>query len=365
MSRILIHDIGRQLATSLPAVEAALSSTLRSGYFVLGNAVREFESAFAAYCGVAHAVGVGNGTDALELALRALGVGTGDQVLTVANAGGYASAAIRACGARPQYADVDQATFQISVPVVARALESKPRAIILTHLFGKLVDVDALLPLAAKAGIPVIEDCAQAHGASSGARRAGAFGVMGCFSFYPTKNLGALGDGGAVVTQDLSLAEQIRALRQYGWRDKYRVTLAGGRNSRLDEMQAAILLARMPTLEAENARRRAIAASYRGGITNPHLHVPDRSGAHDVVHLMVIRCAKRDALALHLSALDIASDTHYPVPDHRQEAYFDAEISLPTTEKLASEILTIPCHPAMTDNEVNRVINACNQFNYP
>ena len=362
MPRILIHDIGRQLATSLPAIEATLLNTVRAGHFVLGRAVREFEAAFAAYCGVAHAVGVGNGTDALEIALRALDVAAGDRVLTVANAGGYANAAIRATGATPCYVDVDEATLQMSVDTFAKALALKPRAIILTHLFGKLVNFDALLPLAASANIPIIEDCAQAHGARRDAKRAGAFGAIGCFSFYPTKNLGALGDGGAVVTRDAALAEKIRALRQYGWQHKYHVNLAGGRNSRLDEIQAAVLLARLPSLDMENAKRRGIAAAYAREISHPDIHVPDRSGEHDVVHLMVVRCKQRDVLAAHLERQGIASDIHYPVPDHRQAAYFDSCISLPVTERLAAEILTIPCHPAMRDDEIESVIHACNHF---
>lgn len=362
MSRILINDIGRQLAACLPAIEAALQSTLRSGQFVLGNKVREFEAVFSKYCGVDYAVSVGNGTDALEIALRALGISANDHVLTVANAGGYASAAIRACGAIPYYVDVDETTMSISVREFERALESKPRAAIITHLFGKLAPMDELIPIAKKANVALIEDCAQAHGARLGKCFAGAFGVLACFSFYPTKNLGALGDGGAVITDNGMLAEKMRSLRQYGWKKKYHVTQIGGRNSRLDEIQAAVLLARLPFLDDDNARRREIAAAYRRGIKHPQINVPERCGHADVVHLMVIRCPRPAALAAHLDSLNIDSDIHYPLPDHRQPVYFDSGVSLPVTEELAAEILTLPCHPAMTEAEIQHVIDACNDF---
>jgi aminotransferase EvaB len=362
MTRILINDLGRQLGDDLSSIETAVLTTLRTGQFVLGSKVHEFETAFANYCGVGHAVGVGNGTDALEIAMRALDVGPGDRVLTVANAGGYANSAIRACGARPCFVDVDESTMQLNVDAFAKALESKPRVAIVTHLFGLLAPMNELILMAEKAGVTLIEDCAQAHGARLGSRLAGAFGLMGCFSFYPTKNLGALGDGGAVITGDAKLAEKLRSLRQYGWNRKYHVTQSGGRNSRLDEIQAAILLARLPSLNDNNTRRREIAAAYWHGISHPLIRVPDRRGESDVVHLMVILCKRRAALVEHLDSLDIASDIHYPLPDHRQPAYFDGDISLPVTEKLANEILTLPCHPAMTDAEVQRVIDSCNGF---
>lgn len=362
MTRILINDIGRQLANQLPAIEAAVLTTMRSGQFVLGPKVSEFEIAFANYCDVGHTVGVGNGTDALEIALRALNIGPGDHVLTVANAGGYANSAIRACGARPFFVDVDESTMQVSVTAFAKALKLRPHAAIITHLFGKLAPVDQLISMAEGANIALIEDCAQAHGARLGKRSAGTFGVMGCFSFYPTKNLGALGDGGAIITNDPCLAEKIKSLRQYGWQGKYQVTRSGGRNSRLDEMQAAVLLARLPGLDENNERRREIADEYRHGIRHPHIRLPDRGGYSDVVHLLVIQCKHRAALRVHLESHDIASDIHYPQPDHRQPAYFDEEVLLPVTEKLVSEILTLPCHPAMTGSEVQRVIEACNGF---
>jgi dTDP-4-amino-4,6-dideoxygalactose transaminase len=218
--------------------------------------------------------------------------------------------------------------------------------------------------LARDAGVALIEDCAQAHGARRGGVYAGAFGDLGCYSFYPTKNLGALGDGGAVISNDGALAGRVRQLRQYGWEAKYHAALAGGRNSRLDEIQAALLAVKLGRLDADNERRRAIARAYAAGIANPAIRAPRRDGSDDVVHLYVLRCARRDALRAHLNAHGIASDVHYPVPDHRQAVdYGDAgAVSLPLTERLAAEILTIPCHPAMDDDEVARVIAACNAF---
>jgi dTDP-4-amino-4,6-dideoxygalactose transaminase len=361
---IAIHDIARQQAPQIEELKRALLGVLGSGWYVLGEQVRAFEAAFARYCGVGHAVGVGNGTDALELALRAVGVVAGDAVVTVANAGGYASTAIRACGARARYVDVDAETQVVDPGAVASALAERPRAVVVTHLYGRLAPVEAIAGLARDAGVALIEDCAQAHGARRGGVYAGAFGDLGCYSFYPTKNLGALGDGGAVISNDGALAGRVRQLRQYGWEAKYHAALAGGRNSRLDEIQAALLAVKLGRLDADNERRRAIARAYAAGIANPAIRAPRRDGSDDVVHLYVLRCARRDALRAHLNAHGIASDVHYPVPDHRQAVdYGDAgAVSLPLTERLAAEILTIPCHPAMDDDEVARVIAACNAF---
>src|SRR4051794_29032005 len=217
---LLINDLARHNAPLLPEIENAIGTVLQSGWYILGAQVARFEEAFATFCGVAHCVGVGNGTDALELALRALGIGPGDQVITTANSGGYATTAIRCTGAEPAYIDVDGRCKLLNINGVCHVVTPRTRAIIATHLYGRMVDMPALLAVARPAGIPVIEDCAQAHGARLHGKAAGAWGQLGCFSFYPTKNLGALGDGGAVVTDDAALAERLRALRQYGWTRK-------------------------------------------------------------------------------------------------------------------------------------------------
>ena len=244
------------------ALDAALQRVLQRQWFVLGEEVREFEREFAAWCGVAHCVTVANGTDALELALRALGVQRGDEVLCAANAGFYASTAALAMGAVPGYVDVDESTQTLSPAALRAALAArtrKPAAVVATHLYGQLADVAGIAAVCAEAGVPWIEDCAQSHGAERGARKAGSFAPLACFSFYPTKNLGALGDGGAVTSGDVQLADRVRALRQYGWSSKYHVTEPGGRNSRLDELQAAVLRLKLGHVERQNGERREIA----------------------------------------------------------------------------------------------------------
>jgi len=235
---------------------------------------------------------------------------------------------------------------------------------VLTHLYGRLAAPEVVAKLCADAGVHLIEDCAQAHGAKLGDRRAGTFGVAGCFSFYPTKNLGALGDGGAIVTDDPRVADRVRRLRQYGWQAKYRSIDAGGRNSRLDELQAAVLTTKLPYVDAQNGRRREIARRYMQRISNRAIEVPARDGESDVVHLFVVRSRDRDALAAHLRREGVQTDVHYPVPDHRQPVFGPrfATTKLPVTERLANEVLTLPCHPAMTDDEVSHVIAACTAF---
>ena len=361
---LAIHDLKRQQEPLRPEIERALATVVASGRYVLGEQVERFEAEFARYCAVAHAVGVGNGTDALELALRAVGVGPGDRVLAVANAGGYAGAAIAACGARAVYLDVDPDSMLLQPDAVAAALDSPPKALVVTHLYGRLAPAAALARLARAAGVAVIEDCAQAHGARREGICAGGFGDLGCYSFYPTKNLGALGDGGAVVTNDAGLAQRVRRLRQYGWEGKYHVAEAGGRNSRLDELQAAVLRVKLRDLEAGNARRREIARRYGDTMRNPAIVVPRRGAEDDVVHLFVVRCATREALRAHLAARGIGTDVHYPVPDHLQPVAGGEHsgLRLPHTERLAREILTLPCHPALSDEEVARVADACNDF---
>jgi dTDP-4-amino-4,6-dideoxygalactose transaminase len=364
MAPIPVFDLARQLAPQRPALETAVLAVIRSGRFVLGDQVAAFESAFAAYCGVRWVVGVANGTDALELALRSVGVASGDRVITVANAGGYGTTAIRACGAEPLYVDVNAKSMQVDIDDFERAIGAGPRAAIVTHLYGRLADIEALQRVAAAGGVPLVEDCAQAHGARLDGKHAGAFGSLGCFSFYPTKNLGALGDGGAVITQNDRLAAQVRALRQYGWHRKYHVGQAGGRNSRLDELQAAVLCHRLAGLDDDNCLRRAIAARYAREIRNPLLEVPARGEERDAMHLFVVLTRHRDALVAHLTAHGIGCDVHYPVPDHLQPGLTtpDDTPPLPITEQLAQQVLTLPCFAAMTDEEIARVIDTCNSF---
>ncbi|MGE4070391.1 MAG: DegT/DnrJ/EryC1/StrS family aminotransferase [Lysobacterales bacterium] len=359
-----MFDSLRVQSPHLASMRDAIDAVLASGRLVLGPAVADFEQAFADYIGVNHCIGVANGSDALELALRALEIGPGSTVLTVANAGGYASTAIRACGAQARYVEIDDQTLLIDGEALELALAERPRALVLTHLYGQMADAELISALCRQHGVALIEDCAQAHGAERNGRRAGSYGALSCFSFYPTKNLGAVGDGGAVLTADVQLAHRVRQLRQYGWSDKYRVDLAGGRNSRLDELQAAVLGVKLLHLEAENERRRAVARRYQAQVRNPLIRLPARAaGPEDVVHLAVLRCSRRDALRAHLAEYGIDSDVHYPIPDHWQPAWRDASPpSLPVTEAAAAEVLSLPCHPALDEEEIERVIEAVNAF---
>jgi aminotransferase EvaB len=362
--RVPLNDLVRQNRLLHEELVEAARRVIERGWFVLGSEGADFERAFAASCGVAHAVGVANGTDAIELALRAVGVGESDQVITVANAGFYASTSIRAIGARPLYTDVDPDTHCMSVASLRHELaRNAVRAVIATHLYGRMAEIEAIVALCRPLGIPVIEDCAQAHGAAREGRAAGGFGAAGCFSFYPTKNLGALGDGGAITTGDDALAERIRELRQYGWSKKYLVSRSNGRNSRLDELQAALLSAKLPHLAHGNEVRRSIARRYSEQISHARIKCPRDFGPDNVAHLFVVRCEEREDFRAHLDACGISSDIHYPVPDHRQPAYSAAAVrELPVTERLAREIVTIPCFPEMEEEEIGRVIDAVNSW---
>jgi aminotransferase EvaB len=359
-----LNDLVRQNRLIHDELAASARRVIERGWYVLGSEGAEFEKRFAAYCGVPHAVGVANGTDGIELALRAVGVDAGHNVATVANAGFYASTAIYAIGARPLYVDVDPAAHLMSVDSLNRELaRNDARAVIATHLYGRLADVETVTDICKPLGIPVIEDCAQAHGANRNGRTAGSFGTAGCFSFYPTKNLGALGDGGAVTTSDAAIAGRLRELRQYGWDKKYQVSRSGGRNSRLDELQAALLLAKLPHLDRWNEGRRAVARRLSNEIRHPRIKCPHDFGTDSVAHLFVLRCEDRDGLQRHLEARGVGSDIHYPIPDHRQPAYAASSSSeLPETDRLAKEIITIPCFPEMEEEEIGQVIDAVNSW---
>jgi dTDP-4-amino-4,6-dideoxygalactose transaminase len=360
-----INDLSARIAQCQEQIKAAVNRVVDSGWLVLGPEVKQFETAFAAYLGASDCITVANGTDAIELGLKALGVAPGDQVATVANASMYTTTALLAIGAEPFFMDVDLDSRCATLAEVTRALDAGVKAVVVTHLYGLAApEIVQIAALCAQRGVPLFEDCAQAHGASVDGKRTGTFGDAASFSFYPTKNLGALGDGGAVVTSDASIAERMRALRQYGWSEKYKVQVAGARNSRLDEMQAAILGAFLPGLDAANARRRAIAERYSAELNHPEVQVPNASGAAYVGHLYVVRSPRRDALRAHLREAGIASDVHYPIPDHRQPLFGDryADLRLENTERLAADILTLPCYPEMSDENVDRVIAAVNAW---
>ncbi|MDZ7593975.1 MAG: DegT/DnrJ/EryC1/StrS family aminotransferase [Thiobacillus sp.] len=344
---------------------APVSRVIDSHWYVLGNEVKEFEREFAAYCGASICCSVANGTDALELGLRALGVEAGDKVILAANAGFYGSTAVHLIGAVPLYVDGDPRRLTLSTESLSLALKTElPKAIIVTHLYGQMADIEAITALAAEAGVPVIEDCAQAHGAARGGKRAGSYGTIGCFSFYPTKNLGALGDGGAVITSNDSIAARLGQLRQYGWGEKYRVDLKGGRNSRLDEMQAAILREKLPHLDRWNAARREIARQYNQAFAGFPMQCPMSLDEDYVAHLYVVRTENREALRDFLKQQDIATDVHYPIPDHMQAPYTSTQTqgALPATERACDTAISLPCFPGMSSEEVKRVIQAVTQY---
>ncbi len=356
--------------------QAAFARVLARHWYVLGDEVKAFERDFAAYCGVDHCVSLGNGTDALELALHAVGAGPGSTVMVVANAGFYSSTAVHLVGAQPVYVDVDAASLTMCPVALARVLGEAlvlPQAIIATHLYGQLAAIEEISALARQYGIALIEDCAQSHGAqisqSVDGQRCGSFGDIACFSFYPTKNLGALGDGGAVVSNSVTLTATVRSLRQYGWSSKYRNDLPMGRNSRLDEIQAAVLNDKLPHLNAANAQRRAIAQFYAERFAGLPLTLPVSTGDDFVAHLYVMRTQQRDAvqrnaLRAHLDAQGIATDVHYPVADHHQKAYAHryTSVSLPVTENACETALSLPCYPNMPQADQQRVASAVREF---
>jgi dTDP-4-amino-4,6-dideoxygalactose transaminase len=358
-----INNLAAKINKFQIQINASIQRVVASGWVILGPEVKRFEAAFAGYLNASHCVTVANGTDAIELALKALGVQKNDQVATVANAGMYTTTSIMAIGATPLFMDVELDTQVVTLASVKNAIASGAKAVVVTHLYGLAIpDIQEIATYCAAQKIALLEDCAQAHGAERNGKRVGTFGDASSFSFYPTKNLGALGDGGAVVTNSADTAQRVAQLRQYGWSSKYCVELDGARNSRLDEMQAAILLEFLPHLDEGNARRRQIAARYRSEINHSDVQHPQDHGNASVAHLYVIQSAKRAALQGHLREAQIASDVHYPIPDYKQPVFGQqfASFSLENTEHLASVILTLPCYPEMTDDEVSNVVAAVN-----
>jgi aminotransferase EvaB len=340
---------------------AAVDRVMRSGRYLLGEETSALESELGAYLGARHAIGVASGTDALELAFMALGGGRGQEIVTAANAGGYSTAAARRCGMEPRFADVDDRDLLVTPTTVEKALTPRTTMVVVTHLYGKMAPVSAIRDLCQAKGILVIEDCAQAAGARACGRYAGSIGDVAAFSFYPTKNLGAIGDGGAVVTSDDEIALRARRLRQYGWGVKYRVEEEGGRNSRLDEVQAAVLRVRLPRLDAWNRRRREIARRYAEALSSTAARMAQDGEEDYVAHLAVVRTPQRTAFARALDMRGIGTDIHYPVPDHRQKIGGAPSVDLPVTETAAREVLSLPCFPELEDDEIDAVCTALSE----
>lgn len=342
-------------------IDEAVARVLSGGWYILGKEVSAFEAEFAAWCGNRHGIGVANGTDALVLALRGLGVGPGDVVATVSHTAVATVAAIELTGASALLLDIDADSFCMDPAALeaafARGLQIK--AVIPVHLYGHPADIGAIVELARRNGARVVEDCSQAHGAAVGGRRVGTFGDVAAFSLYPTKNLGALGDGGVITTDDEALAGRIRELREYGWRDRY-ISAVAGMNSRLDELQAAILRAKLVHLDHDNGRRQAVAAHYDAALANSGLRLPAvRSGATHVYHQYVVRTGDREALRQKLKDAGVATNVHYPAPVHLQPAYQGRVPLGPTgmaqTEAARGEILSLPIYPQLSSTDAERV----------
>jgi dTDP-4-amino-4,6-dideoxygalactose transaminase len=343
----------------------AVREVAERGAFTLGEHVESFERDFASYCETDFAVGVASGTEALALALRALEVGPGDEVIVPANSFIATAEAVSSVGALPKPVDVDPDSHLITAESVAGGLGPRVRCVIPVHLFGATVDMDPILELGREAGIHVLEDACQAHGARYGGRRVGSLGVLGCFSFYPAKNLGAWGDGGAVVTGIPELADRLRLLRSHGERPRYHHRVAGG-TVRLDALQAAVLRRKLTRLDDWNAERRRLGAFLRArlGPTVDPARLPF-PGADHVYHLFVVRCGQRDALREHLAREGVASGIHYPVPIHRTGAYVGLGLgpgSLPICEELSERICSLPIFPGMTTEQLERVVRAVESF---
>lgn len=350
------------LGADAPDVRDAIERVIARGWFVLGPELEAFEREFAERSGARHAVGVGTGTDALMLVLRALGIGPGDEVVTAPVSAAYTALAIMMVGARPVFADLDDERLTLDPRAAAAAITPRTRALMPVHLYGQAADMGPLVALAARHGLAIVEDCCQAHLATAAGAPVGTMGVAGAFSFYPTKNLGALGDGGAIVTGDAALADRLRRLRNGGQRDRYH-HLEPGVNSRLDELQAAILRARLPWLPEWTARRRHLARLYRRALDGAPLAVPPELDPGHVYHLFVVRTATREALQAHLAAAGVGTLVHYPVPIPRQPALAGADpAACPVADRVCREVLSLPLYPSMPDDVIDRVTEALRRF---
>ena len=346
-------------------LRAAFDRVLARSWYIEGEEDKAFEEAFAGYCGVKYAVGTGNGLDALMLALKALGIGEGDEVIVPSNTYIATALAVTYVGANPVFVEPVIDTFNIDPSLIEEKITPATKAIMPVHLYGQVCDMDPVMEIAEKHDLYVIEDCAQAHGATYKGRKDGTFGDAAGFSFYPGKNLGALGDAGAVVTNNKDLADKVRALGNYGSDYKYH-HIYQGNNSRLDELQAAFLAAKLPLLDKVNEDRRRIAKAYSEGITNDKVILPYvREDCVPVWHIYAVRCGERDALEKHLNDLGIGTNKHYPIPIHLQECYKDLGIAqgcLPIAEQISATELSLPLYYGMTDEQIRFVIDSVNSF---
>ena len=355
-----LNDLSRIEPDLIAKISTSINSIMQRGWFLKGPETTAFEQALASRLQGRPVVSVANGTDALYLALCALGVATGGRVATVANAGGYTTGAVLRLGARPVFVEIDPMTAQMSADALADRLANKHvDVVVMTHLYGFVGEVERVAQLCAESGIPMIEDCAQSLGAAVNGVPAGTFGDIATTSFYPTKNLGGFGDGGAVICRDDTLKQRVAELAQYGWSERYVVSTPGGINSRLDEMQAAVLSHMEARLDADNTVRRSIVRRYAEVLSGGRRMIHADDDRH-IGHLAIMVTPTRQADIEHLTAAGVATGIHYPLPDHRQPGWAGLvpSVELPATDLLAEQILTLPCFPAMTDDEIATVIEA-------
>lgn len=363
--KIPFLDLGAAYQELKAEIDTAIQRVLDSGWYILGPEVDAFEAEYATYCEANHAIGVANGLDALHLAMLAMDVGPGDEVIVPSNTYIATWLAVSQCGATPVPVEPDERTYNIDPERIEAAITPRTKVILPVHLYGQPADLDPILAIARKHGLRVLEDGAQAHGARYKGRRLGAHGDAVAWSFYPGKNLGALGDGGAVTTNDPSIADRIRVLRNYGSRVKY-VNEVKGFNSRLDPIQATVLRVKLKHLDAWNERRKLIAHKYLYELTDSSLvlpYVPE--WANPAWHLFVVQCAKRDELARKLNEVGVGTLIHYPIPPHKQAAYASAEFALeafPKATRMAEEVLSLPIGPHINIREASQVVNGVNQF---
>lgn len=359
-----MNDLNRMSPPMKAGISDAIERVLSRGRYVLSEECLHFEELFSAYCKVDHCISVGNGTDALELAFRSLDIEDGSRIAMVANAGGYAAIAAQRAGYRPVFVDVDRSTKLIDLSCLAQILSTGGiAAVVATHLYGLMCNMTQICEMTRRTGVKLVEDCAQAHGATHCGKPAGSYGDASCFSFYPTKNLGCLGDGGAITTNNQYIATTARSLRQYGWDNKYSIRHPGGRNSRMDEIQAAVLTAQLDFLEQRNLLRRKIATRYSQEIKNPSVLIPGLHKEEFVAHLYVVVCDYREKFQSYLSSNGINSEIHYPIPDYKQPGLETSDEShLENTEYLTRRALSIPCFPELYDEEVEHVIATINAW---
>jgi dTDP-4-amino-4,6-dideoxygalactose transaminase len=361
---ILCSNPKAQYTTYKDDIDSAVKKVLESGWYILGQEVKLFEKEFAGYIGVPYGIGVGSGTEAIHLALVSCGIGRSDEVITVSHTATATVAAIELTGATPVLVDIEPDFFTMVPDKLESVITPRTKAIIPIHMYGHPADMDPVLQIAKKHNLRVIEDCAQAHGAMYKNKRVGSLGDMACFSFYPTKNLGALGDGGMVVTADEKLAQKASLLRQYGWAERYSSHFAGW-NTRLDEIQAAVLRVKLKHLDADNAKRASIAQFYDDELANNGKILPQkRDDSTHVYHLYVIRSPERDELLMHLKKNDIGAAIHYPAPIHQQPAYenLPGHDNLPVTEHICKEIISLPIYPELPLSDAKKITETITAF---